>query len=283
MTSDPTASPLDLDRAAYALRSAAVGHTLDYRAVTESTMTDARQLAARPDIRSGTIVIAGEQRAGRGRLQRTWEAPADTSLLMSVLLRRDQLPAQPGVLAMIPGLAVAQAVDTFVAGHATVGLKWPNDVVVVPEGSDPAGSAPLCKIAGILIETAFQGETMEYAVVGVGVNVNQGVDELPHVTSPALEPASLRTLTGATINRTELLIDLALRFSELLRQPGRMIVAAWKRRLWTLGRAVTVHQSDGSTWQGLAMDVDAEGRLIVDAGGVLQTVESGDVSLRPGA
>lgn len=270
---------LDIERAAGALQHAAIGHTLDYHAATESTMIVARRLAERPDIPSGTIVVAEEQSAGRGRLRRTWESPAGRALLLSIILRRGQLPSQPGHLAMLAGLATAHALDPLVANVAQVGLKWPNDVVVSPNVADDRDPPPR-KVAGILIESVLVADRLDFAIVGIGINVNQMPAELPHVAPPALAPASLFSLLGRTTDRTDLLIALALRFAEVLRQPEPMLAAAWKRRLWTLGKSVTVYQRDGSAWSGRAVDVDANGALLVDDGSQVRAVEAGDVSLR---
>lgn len=165
------------------------------------------------------------------------------------------------------------------ANVAQVGLKWPNDVVVSPNVADDRDPPPR-KVAGILIESVLVADRLDFAIVGIGINVNQMPAELPHVAPPALAPASLFSLLGRTTDRTDLLIALALRFAEVLRQPEPMLAAAWKRRLWTLGKSVTVYQRDGSAWSGRAVDVDANGALLVDDGSQVRAVEAGDVSLR---
>lgn len=278
---DDYAVTFDLDRAASALAGAAVGHTLDFHPHVESTMPLAHHLALRPDIRSGAVVLADVQTAGRGRLQRRWEAHAGQALLVSIVLKHGHLPAMPGFIPILAGLAVLAAVRHIApleSHRLSVGLKWPNDVLL---GSTPHQAR---KLAGILVESSFrpaQGD-LEYAVVGIGINVNQREADLPVVEPPALAPTSLAVALGHPVDRTELLIALCRAFSFQITRPAPVAVAEWRSHLWTLGQAVTVHQAGGPPLHGLAVDVAANGALIVaeKGSGRLHTIEAGDVSLR---
>lgn len=272
----------DLNRAARALVSAAVGHTLDFHPYTESTMLAAQRLAQRPDIRSGAVVLADEQAAGRGRLQRRWEAPAGRALLLSILLKPGQLPPVPGHLPMLAGLAALDAIRAVAGPHAGgpgLGLKWPNDVVAGSTLHDAR------KLGGILIESAIENGRLSHAVVGIGLNVNQTAAEMPVIEPPALPPSGLSLEFGRHFDRTDLLIALCTAFADRLTHPAPMLVAEWRRELWTLGQPVTVHHPDGSTSGGDAVDVTAAGGLVVEQvdparGSLRYTVDAGDVTLR---
>lgn len=272
------ATTLDLDRAARLLAQAAIGHTIDYHPIVESTMHIAQRLAERPDIRSGAVVVADEQSAGRGRLTRRWEAPPAKALLVSIVLKHGQLPTDPGQLPMLAGLAVVDAVRKVARldeNEWRIGLKWPNDVLLgrsLPEAR---------KLAGILIESTMANGRLQTAVVGIGINVNQTLEELPDVAAPAMRPVSLRSALGIPVDRSDLLVALCRSFSDHLMRPAPVLVAEWRRELWTLGRPVTVHAADGSHIHGIAVDTTDSGGIVVqDQDGLSFAVDAGDVSLR---
>jgi BirA family biotin operon repressor/biotin-[acetyl-CoA-carboxylase] ligase len=195
---------------------------------------------ARAGAPDGVVVGADHQTAGRGRRGRTWEAPAGASLLVSVLLR----PA-PALVTLAAGLAAAGACEA-VAG-VTVGLKWPNDLLVGVTG--PGGrSREEAKVGGILTE-AVAGA----AVVGLGVNL-------------AWAPAGAACL-GPAVDR-DALLDAYLTG---LADPGD-VLGRYRRRCTTLGRRVGV-QLPAGTLHGVATDVDDLGRLLVDG----RAVAAGDV------
>jgi BirA family transcriptional regulator, biotin operon repressor / biotin---[acetyl-CoA-carboxylase] ligase len=227
--------------------------------VTGSTNADLAALAAEGEP-AGLVLVAGEQTAGRGRLGRTWSAPAGTALTFSVLLR----PAVPanrlGWLPLATGLAVADAVRST-AGLG-VGLKWPNDVL--------AGDR---KLGGILVERV--GGT-DAAVVGIGLNVAMRADLLPvpSATSLAVE------LAPAAAPRLDDLLDAVLgRLAEryLAWEAGTEQSGDYRAACLTLGRTVRVDVPAGAALTGTAVDVDEDGRLLVETDGGVQAVAAGDV------
>jgi BirA family transcriptional regulator, biotin operon repressor / biotin---[acetyl-CoA-carboxylase] ligase len=274
-------SLLDITRIAMSLNRSLVGHTIDYQASVPSTMSIAMNLAAQPNTQSGTLVVAEEQTAGLGRLQRSWQAPAGQALLLSLILKPPHLPAQPAHLAMLAGISVVRAILSVVPDLSDeIGLKWPNDVLL---GQDLATGR---KVAGVLIETAYHQSAMHYAVVGIGINVNQETHSLPNVPPGAPQPASLLTYVGRQIDRSDLLIALAQVWNELLgpKQADHNIYQEWRTLLYTLGQPVTVRQHGHNSEQavhGTAIDVTPDGALVVlDAAGRIQTLGSGDVTTR---
>lgn len=248
------------------LETAFVGRSLEYWPEIESTNARARRLAegGAPE---GTLVITDYQSAGRGRLGRRWIAPAGSSLLMSLLFRPQVAPAQVQRLTMICGLAAVDAIESETG--LRVGLKWPNDILV--------GGA---KVGGILTELGLTGDRVDYAVVGIGLNVNLDPAQLPREL--LMESTSLAYVLGESVSRLSLLRALlqAVETRYLDFHAGHSPHGEWAERLVTLGQAVNVQLGDG-VLQGVAEGVDADGALLVrSADGHLRTVLAGDVTLR---
>jgi len=165
------------------------GHVYHYAELCSSTQ---RMFAETDD--EGTVAVAEEQSAGRGRLGRSWYAPPRTSVLVSVLLRPAVDPARLPELSLVAGGAVAEAIAGVTGIEPTI--KFPNDVLV--EGR---------KVAGILAESG-DGRV----VLGIGVNTNQTADQLPADTQT--EATSLRIELGEPVDRAELLVAILARLEE---------------------------------------------------------------------
>jgi BirA family biotin operon repressor/biotin-[acetyl-CoA-carboxylase] ligase len=243
-----------------------VGQEVVYFREVGSTNDEARRFA-RAGAPEGTLVIADYQRSGRGRLDRRWEAPAGSCLLLSLVFRPLLAPHQAQRLTMACGLAVADAVESETG--VRVGLKWPNDVVL--------GGA---KAGGILTELELDGDQLDFVIVGIGLNVNLDPGRLP---ADLITPAtSLSHALGREVARLPLLWAL-LRAAEVRYvrlRAGHSPQGEWAERLVTLGQPVAV-SAGGSVLEGLAEGVDANGALLVRlADGRLETVLAGDVSLR---
>jgi BirA family biotin operon repressor/biotin-[acetyl-CoA-carboxylase] ligase len=243
-----------------------LGQNLIYLPETGSTNDKAKHLA-NEGAPEGTLVIADFQTAGRGRLDRRWVAPPGGSLLMSLLFRPALAPQQIQRLTMICGLAVADAIESETG--VVAGLKWPNDIVV--DGA---------KAGGILTESGFRGNQVEWAIVGIGLNVNLDLAQLPE---DLLMPAtSLSHALGSKVPRLPLLLAflqaVERRYQAL--RAGHSPHGEWAAKLVTIGQRVVASTQDGII-EGVAEGVDADGALLVRlAGGSLQTVVAGDVTLR---
>lgn len=275
---------MDIHTLRSALHNQPFGHTIDYYPSVLSTMPLARSLAEEapaPAQVSGAVVVADEQTAGRGRLDRRWETPPGRALLVSVVVAGTHLPERPAQLPMIAGLAVLNAVTQavslpFTTQTVSFQLKWPNDLIaLLPDGP--------VKVAGLIAESSLDSRGIRYAVLGIGVNVNQRADELPAPRSGGLPPASLHTLFGHEFDREGLLIALCRALSALLAGPNRPsaqeIHTRWQDALINVGRAVIVHDRDGE-WAGQVVGTDIDGALLVeDETGRRVPVEAGDVSL----
>ena len=144
-------------------------------------------------------------------MRRRWEAPFAQGLLVSLILKDDQLPPNPAQVPMLAGIALVRAIVQIAPELADeIGLKWPNDVLL---GEDLATGQ---KVAGILIESSYRSDQFEYAIVGMGVNVNQQAAELPAVPPEAPAATSLRLHLGRPLDRADLLIALCGAWAELL-------------------------------------------------------------------
>jgi BirA family biotin operon repressor/biotin-[acetyl-CoA-carboxylase] ligase len=215
-------------------------------AETGSTNTDLLEAAGAgaPD---RTVLVAAHQTAGRGRLDRRWEAPPGANLLVTLLLR--DVPDPPSDLTRRAGLAVVDAART-VAG-ADLRLKWPNDVFLADR-----------KLAGILAQRSPDGPV----VVGIGCNVGwapEGAARLHEVDASI----TVHRLLGAVLAAYDRLpSDVHERYRDAL----------------ILGRQVRVELPTGA-FEGRAVDVERDGRLVViDACAVTHRIDAGDVFLRPG-
>jgi BirA family biotin operon repressor/biotin-[acetyl-CoA-carboxylase] ligase len=238
---------------------------LSYQRV-RSTNAVALQIAqqAAPE---GTLVIAEEQTAGRGRQGRIWHSPPGVGLWASLVLRPHMSPNRIFQLAICGALAVAETVSETT--HLPVRVKWPNDVLV--EGK---------KLSGVLTETQAELDSVRFVVLGLGINVNQRSEDFPeHLRSRA---TSIRVELGRSISRIDLLRSILLKFEEmygLFQEHGLgPFLNRWRQLSWTLGRRVAVHVGE-SIFSGLAVDIDETGALLLEeASGKRRRLMAGDVS-----
>lgn len=270
----------------------AIEWRLEHRDATDSTNADVG-LRARAGERQGLVITAGLQRAGRGRLEREWTAPAGSSLAASVLLRPDAAPASRlGWLPLLAGVAVVDALTPLLPA-ARVLLKWPNDVLLQGEDGERG------KVCGVLAELIAPAPTWDGSVpagtpsaavvVGVGINISQDADHLPVPTATSLRLAGADPIEPGRL--CELwLVELDRRYRAWLATGGDPVASGLVDRFRsvcvTLGSRVRVQLPRGGVVEGLALDVDDSGQLVVDVddvGGPRRTVlAAGDVvHLRP--
>ncbi|HEX6525022.1 MAG TPA: biotin--[acetyl-CoA-carboxylase] ligase [Streptosporangiaceae bacterium] len=243
--------------------------------VQRTASTNADLLArARRGAPEGLVLVAEEQTAGRGRMGRSWVSPPRAALTFSMLLRPATVPVpRQGWLPLLTGVAVVAAVRGATGINAT--LKWPNDVL-----------ANHGKLAGILAEA-----TGDAVVVGIGLNVSTGSDELPPPGPGGLPGMSLRLQGSTLLDREPLLTGILLaferRYQAWRRARGKTteLRTEYKSLCETLGRQVRVERPGGQVLSGEAVDVDSDGRLVVlvssagavKAGRAAVAVAAGDV------
>jgi BirA family biotin operon repressor/biotin-[acetyl-CoA-carboxylase] ligase len=247
---------------------------LIYLEQVSSTNDVAKDLASH-GAPAGTVVVAEEQTAGRGRMDRRWIAPPGSSLLCSILFRPDLSPGQAHRLTMLCSMAAADAVEQTTA--LSVAIKWPNDLVVTSTNAKDEGET-WRKLAGILTETGMTGGALEFVVVGIGINVNVPLDALPELAPNA---TSLLAETGRKVDRSALLAALleSVQFRYEQYESGQSPRGEWAARLATLGRQIKVVTFHGAL-EGVAESVDEDGALLLrTADGALHRLVTGDVVL----
>lgn len=231
-------------------------------AETGSTNADLSTLA-RDGAQSGTILASGFQASGRGRLGRTWTAPPETSIALSVLVRPEVEARRWTWLPLITGLAVAEGLRRATGVPATV--KWPNDVLVEER-----------KICGILAERV-ETPGGPACIIGMGINVTLTEDELPVPTATSL------VLAGATTTNRNIVIATVLRAFALLYRhwettdADTAFAASYVARCSTVGRQVKVIVDGARTVHGTAEAIDDDGRLVVRTADGLRTFGAGDI------
>ncbi|WP_406093270.1 biotin--[acetyl-CoA-carboxylase] ligase [Streptomyces sp. NBC_01013] len=248
------------------LRPGGLWTTLDVVDSTGSTNSDLAGRAA--SLAEGAVLVAEEQTAGRGRLDRAWTAPARSGLFFSVYLTPGAVPVQRwGWLPLLAGVAAATGLARS-AGVDTA-LKWPNDLLVTVGGQER-------KTGGILAERAGDG-----VVIGIGLNVSLRADELPAPTAGSL------ALAGAVSTDRETLLRGVLRSLEQWYGQWRAadgdaaaggLQEAYAAGCATLGRTVRAQLPGDRTITGEAVAIDGDGRLVLSSDdGLREPVSAGDI------
>ncbi len=220
---------------------------------TDSTNRAAKELA-RQGASQGTAVLADRQTAGRGRLGRDFFSP-EGGLYLSVILRPELPREQWSLLTPMAAVAVCRALKQTCG--LSPGIKWVNDLYL-------AGK----KLCGILCETAGAA-----AVVGIGLNLRQPQGDFP----PGLNAIAL----PRAVDRDALaqaIVQQLLALCESLPDTG--FLEEYRAASLVLGRAVTVHPVEGAPYEARAQAIDGLGRLVVVRDGMIQTLDSGEVSIR---
>ncbi|MEV5684215.1 biotin--[acetyl-CoA-carboxylase] ligase [Streptomyces sp. NPDC052164] len=261
------------------LRPGGLWSSLD---VVESTGSTNSDLAGRADdLAEGTVLVAEEQTAGRGRLDRAWTAPSRSGLFFSVFLTPREVPVERwGWLPLLAGVAAATGLAR--SAGVDLALKWPNDLLVtVPgdlghprPGETPAGAER--KAGGILAERAGAG-----VVIGMGINVSLRAAELPAPTAGSL------ALAGAVSTDRETLLRAVLRSLEewygTWRAAGGDAAASGLQEAYaagcaTLERTVRAQLPGDRSIVGEAVAIDGDGRLVLSTGGgLMEPVSAGDI------
>jgi BirA family biotin operon repressor/biotin-[acetyl-CoA-carboxylase] ligase len=256
------------------VREGGLWRELEVVRATGSTNSDLVALAAAGKAAEGWVLVAEEQTAGRGRLDRRWTAPARSGLFFSVLLNPAEVPvARWGWLPLLTGVSVATGLAR--AAGVDTALKWPNDLLVSIAGEER-------KAGGILAERAGD----DGVVIGVGVNVTLRESELPVPVAGSL------ALAGAVSTDRDPLLRAVLRALEewygRWREAGGDPAESGLQETYaagcaTLGRTVRAELPGNRSINGEAVAVDGDGRLVIaTADGVQEPVGAGDiVHLRP--
>lgn len=238
---------------------------LSYRKV-DSTNTIAYELAEK-GLKEGAIIVADEQARGRGRQGRFWQSPPNTGIYMSCILRPQMTPNEIPKITLVAAVALARAVREF-TGLAAM-IKWPNDILI--------GGKKAC---GILTEMKAEQDSIDFIILGIGINVNTQPKDLPKSgTSLKSELRHFGRTEGLSrIDLVKKIIEMIEEYYIILKKRGSCpIIEEWKSLSAMLGSRVKVTLA-GRAFEALAHDIDPDGALVVRLdSGVLEKVSSGDV------
>ena len=238
-----------------------VGKRVIYYPSLASTNETAKQ-EAQQGAAEGTVIVTDEQTAGKGRIKRLWLTPKG-NVALSVILYPPvtYLP----YLIMVASLAVVHSIEAVTSLKSQI--KWPNDVLIKGR-----------KVCGILIENKLRGDIVDYAVIGIGINVNLRLQDFPDILATA---TSLSNELGKDVSCLSLIRRLLVEVENLYSAlpSGGSIYEEWRDSLVTLGKRVRV-KSGETTYDGVAESVARDGSLLLrGSDGTLTKIVAGDVTL----
>lgn len=251
-----------------AIQTKKLGHPVYFFAETDTTNDRIRDLALE-GAPEGTLAVAELQTAGRGRRGRPWQAPADTGVWMSLLLRPNIQPAQASVLTLLAGIALTEAIEELTGLEPVI--KWPNDILLGGK-----------KLVGILTEMDCDMETIHSVTVGMGINVNTKAfpADLQEIAT------SLSLQGGREYDRCQVVARSMAHFealySEFLAAGGGFAPFRERYRAKCLNMGKEVRVIGGETFLATALDITPEGELIVKRKDTdrEEVIFSGEVSIR---
>lgn len=252
-----------------------VGRKVEYFDTLDSTNNFAKKLAGEgcPD---GTTIVAGQQIAGRGRMGRSWDSPANKGIYITVVLRPPMAPEETQILTLAAAVATAKGISA--ATGIGTGIKWPNDLVI--EGR---------KVCGILVEMSSEADRVNHIVLGIGINYSQADDEFPdelkhraislRMASQNIKEGSTKEMSKLSVIRS-VLRELDSCYQLVLNGKHKEILDMWKKNSVTIGREVRFTMGDVE-YTGIATGITTDGRLSVDCtDGKRRDLLSGEVLVR---
>jgi len=239
-----------------------IGQRVIYYPRLTSTMDVAKREAQQGAI-EGTVVIAEEQTAGRGRMKRPWLSPRG-SIALSIILHPSLVYLSS--LIMVASLAVVHCIERVTGLKSQI--KWPNDVLVNDK-----------KVCGILIESDVRGNRVDHAIIGIGINVNLRLSDFPEIPPTA---TSLSHELGKAVSRLDIIRCLLAETEKLYMAlpSGNAVYREWRDNQVILGKKVRLRLGK-TTYQGIAESVAIDGSLLLrQSDGNLTKIVAGDVTLR---
>jgi len=214
--------------------------------------------------KTGTVLLAEKQLAGKGRKDRTWQSAKGLNLTFSILLMKDVMTSiNINHLNLAASLAVASAIENL--HQLKTELKWPNDVLIDKK-----------KVAGILTETSIKGTKIERVVIGFGINLNQIVFQGDF----NFPPTSLKLELKDDIDRENMLAEILNNFEELLldlESKPNVILNEWRNKCQMIGDKITITEND-KVKKGIFYDIDDNGYLLLKRNDSIEKIHFGDVS-----
>ncbi|MBC7111545.1 MULTISPECIES: biotin--[acetyl-CoA-carboxylase] ligase [Methanothermobacter] len=241
-----------------------IGHEIKCFDEVDSTNNVAKRMAE-DGATEGTVVIAKTQSRGRGRRGKPWISPQG-GIWMSIILRPEVHPSRAPLLTLVAGVAVARTLRDECG--LDVGIKWPNDILIGDK-----------KVCGILTEAHARFNTLEYVVVGVGIDTNVDISHFPDDLREGA--TSIKNELKRDIKSSELIARFLRNFEEAYNsfKEGKMdeILTEWRKLSKTIGRRVEIRKQLGEIVHGDAVGINSEGALILELDdGTLRKVISGE-------
>ncbi len=258
------------------LHTKSLGQHIEHYEHADSTNRIAAELA-RQGAAHGTIVVAEEQTAGRGRLGRSFYSPPHQNLYLSAILRPNLVTEAAPLFVLSTAIAVAELiaseVDDGTSDGDEVSIKWPNDILLRGK-----------KTSGILLEMHAEGARVDSLVLGIGINLNADPESFPE--SFRSQATSLSHSTGRQIDRVDFTRRLLARLEEVfdqhLGQGFEALRPRFERRFHMQGKAVTIDEIGGQRYAGTVLGIDSDGALrLAREDGSICRVLAGDVTLAP--
>lgn len=248
------------------LKTSIVGREVIYMDETDSTNEDAYRLAVN-GVDEGWVVIARNQRRGKGSRGRVWSSPGGQNVYLSLVLRPKVSAEKASLLTILSALAVAETVNDYVSKG--VSIKWPNDVLI--DGK---------KVSGILLEMGTDRNGDRFFVVGIGINVNSTKMEIPTVLTDTA--TSLYLEIGYAVSVKDVIFKLFYRldswYEKYNNQGFEEIIKKFRAMCTTIGKRISVVVEENKVVDGLALGVDEDGFLLVeDEKGAVKKVISGEL------
>lgn len=217
----------------------------------------------------GTVVIADKQTLGRGRVGRQWQSDSSDGIWFSLVIRPDLEPENIQIITLAASVAVVEAIDE--TQGIVCGIKWPNDIML--DGK---------KLGGILTELSAEPGHVNYVVVGIGINVNQDLEQFDDEIKQ--KAASLKMHTGKQVSRVDLLGSVLSHFEKIykcvLLGQNQEIIDKWNKFSVTIGKEVKIIYRDVE-YIGTAQSIASDGKLIVECkDGVMREISAGEIQVR---
>lgn len=249
------------------LQTETLGRQIHHEESVDSTQKIAHRLAYE-GAQEGTVVIAEEQLSGRGRMDRIWHSPKSTGVWMSVILRPNIPPPKAPQLTLITAVAVVQAIEELT--DLTPQIKWPNDILMNGK-----------KVTGILTELQADADRIISIIIGIGINVNQKLDDYPDELKDIATSISIEK--GEKLSRAELIRVLLAKLENLyklyLDKGFYPIKLLWESYAVSIGKNLTARTITGSIY-GKALGITEDGVLMIeDSSGKVHHVYSADIEL----
>lgn len=251
------------------LKTEFIGRNINYLEQLDSTNLYAKR-TAETDFEDGTIVIAEEQTKGKGRLGRTWVSPKGKGIWMTIMLKPQINPADAAKVTLLAACAVSRAIENTCGIYPKI--KWPNDIVINGK-----------KLCGILTEMSAELDEINYILVGIGINANLGIEDIPEELQPMA--TSIKIEKGYPVNRKYLTAEIINNFEAYYKafiETGSIkeFIKEYKEKSAVLGKKVNI-KSSTIELQGTVIDITEEGALLVRLdSGELKEIISGEVSVR---